>query len=48
MDVLVQKFRDVVKGILSGFDRIVFKGTLSSGGVWGRGHAFFQTAGYPQ
>jgi hypothetical protein len=28
MNVLVQKFGDVVKGILSGFDRIVFKGTI--------------------
>jgi len=28
MNMFVAKFRDVVKGILTGFDRIVFKGTI--------------------
>lgn len=28
MNGLVQKFAGVVKGVLSGFDRIVFKGSL--------------------
>jgi hypothetical protein len=28
MNVFVAKFRDVIKGIITGFDRIVFKGTI--------------------
>ena len=28
MNLFVAKFRDVVKGVLTGFDRIVFKGTI--------------------
>jgi hypothetical protein len=28
MNMFVAKFRDVVKGILTGFDRIVFKGMI--------------------
>ena len=28
MNALVQKFSDVVKGVLNGFDRIVFKGSI--------------------
>lgn len=28
MNIVVAKFRDMVKGIITGFDRIVFKGTI--------------------
>ncbi|HSF92296.1 MAG TPA: hypothetical protein VLA51_08820, partial [Paracoccaceae bacterium] len=28
MNTFIQKFSDVVKGVLTGFDRIVFKGSI--------------------